>query len=115
MPIYVDAVRPRGLLRFIDPSPVMDGKHGQSREATRLFDAAQKSGGALRLTVLAKKRWMNCSVGDLRDLADELEHFGLADVTGDRDAPVLVLTDEYKGRILIPGDAPGWDRWAARS
>jgi hypothetical protein len=108
------AIRPRGALVLDGPSPVMVGRRGTSQEATELFDRTQRAGGVLALREVRKP---GTGVADLRSLAAELVHFGLAMVTERRGRagttdPVVTLVDEFKGRLLIPGEGSGWRRWA---
>lgn len=57
------------------PSPAVPGRKGLSREAVELFDLAQRAGGPFPLWRLRAR----ARVEELRQLVDELVHFGLAE------------------------------------
>jgi hypothetical protein len=95
---------PLRIVRFDEPSPIVPGRRGLSREALALFGLAQKAGGDLTLSPAVSRR-MRARVADLRPLVDdELEAFGLATRVGE----VVVVSEGFENAVVFDH---GWSRW----
>lgn len=96
------------LLRPMGASVVV-GRRGLSAEAAELFALAQRQEHGLSLVQMGM-----VNPADLRVLAEELVHLGLAELrlgrvrAGRRDPDVLVIPEAQRTVILVDG---GWRRW----